>query len=100
MLELFPGDLVSEKENNQEIARYLVISRVIQNQNAQYCTFDYVEYNCIITYFNGKVYHRPEKVGTWWIIDTINLNSNREDWEVVVRSGLSWSDEYEKENRA
>lgn len=97
MLELYPGDIVSEKENNQEIARYLVINRVIQNQNAQYY---YVEYNCIIVYFNGKIYHRPEKVGTWWIIDTINLNSNREDWEVVVRSGLSWSDEYEKENKA
>jgi len=94
MLELFPGDLISEKEDNKEIARYLVISRVIQNQNAQYY---YVEYNCIITYFNGKVYHRPEKVGTWWIIDTINLNSNREDWEVVVRSGLSWKDNDRKE---
>ena len=58
MLELFPGDLISEKEDNKEIARYLVISRVIQNQNAQYY---YVEYNCIITYFNGKVYHRPRK---------------------------------------
>jgi len=88
--ELFPGDIVSETDEDEEIARYLVINRKIQHPGAQYY---YVEYDCIILYYNGKLYQRPEKVGTWWIIDSINLNSPRENWEIVVRSGLSWDDD-------
>jgi hypothetical protein len=43
------------------------------------------------------IYDRPERVGTWWIIDSINLASVRESWEIVVRSGLSWKDNERKE---
>jgi hypothetical protein len=92
--ELFPGDIVREIEDGIEFGRYLVINRRIQHPNAQYY---YIEYSCIILYYNGKLYDRPEKVGTWWIIDSINLNSPRENWEVVVRSGLSWKDNERKE---
>jgi hypothetical protein len=47
-------------------------------------------------YYN-PIYDRPERVGTWWIIDSINLASVRESWEIVVRSGLSWKDNERKE---
>jgi hypothetical protein len=91
--ELFPGDIVRELDAGEEWARYLVINRRIQQPNAQYY---YVEYDCIIMYYN-PIYDRPERVGTWWIIDSINLASVRESWEIVVRSGLSWKDNERKE---
>ena len=85
--DLNPGDIIREIMDNEEVARYMVLTRTIQGLNAQYY---YVEY-CYILYFSDIIYGLPNKPGELFIIDSINLE-NDSQWDIVVRSGLSWDE--------
>ena len=86
--DLFPGDIIREIRDNKEVGRYIILTRVIQGLNAQYY---YVEYGCYILYFSDIIYGIPNKPGEMFIIDSINLE-NEQEWDIVVRSGLSWDE--------
>ena len=101
MIELYPGDMVSESYHGKESARYIVLDRAIPESNASYWL---VEYYCIVTYHTIDN-HPLIEIGKPWIIDSVNLNSlttGEEEikWNIIVRSGLMWEDNEREEKKA
>tara|TARA_Y100000034_G_C6886365_1_gene407050 strand:- start:848 stop:1147 length:300 start_codon:yes stop_codon:yes gene_type:complete len=84
MLDLYPGDILIEKYNNRETARYIVINRTLPGFNAQY--YD-VEYGAIILYFDEGTYgfgYSPGECLTITLGDLLRREQEQSPWGYEV----------------
>jgi len=86
---LNPGDIVVQKLHDEEVGRYLVLTRTMKRPSSSWL---YCQYECLILLFKTEQFGLRCKPGELWYIDNIDLKAPGEKWEVMVESGISWEE--------